>query len=106
MDPKLIGEFMKNPEMMNMAMNMLKTNPGIIENIMKMHKPKEDNLSDKKYNLNQEVEIKGLINDEYNGKIGKIEDYHLEKNRYQVFVVNLEKSLYLKEENLVSKDEQ
>ena len=41
MDPNLMQEFMKNPEMMKSAMDMLKNNPGMMKNIMKMGNPSD-----------------------------------------------------------------
>lgn len=109
MDPNILGEFMKNPEMMKMAMNMAKNNPELLEKFTNMQVPLKDNLSDtnklsdKIYQLDQEVEIIGLITDKYNGEIGLVKSYHTEKDRYEVYLKQLEKSLYLKEDNLKSK---
>ena len=115
MDPNIIGDFMKNPEMMNMAMNMLKNNPGMMENIMKMKMPTGSNQSDTgtnqfdtgsnqsdtKFKPNEQVEIRELNNNEYNGQTGVIKGYHKEKKRYEVYITNMEKSIYLKEINIV-----
>lgn len=115
MDPNILGEFMKNPEMMKMVMNLAKKNPELLEKITNMQVPmkedlsvdkdnlsvkKKDNFLDKKFKLDQEVEIMGLITDKYNGEIGLIQNYHAEKDRYEVYFKQLEKSLYLKEVHL------
>ena len=102
----MMSEMLKNPEMMKMASEMLKNNPGLMENIMKNgFGPKKDNLEATPFKLDDTVNISGLSKDEYNNKLGSIKSYNSDKSRFEVYVNDLNKSLYLKELNLTKVNE-
>ena len=95
MDPNLMsgmGDFMKNPEMMKAAMDMLQNNPGMMEQMMNMGKPPSNNLEDTEYNYNDKVTISGLLaqgSETYNNKSGVIRKYNMETSRYDIFISEL-----------------
>ena len=99
-----MSDFMKNPEMMKSAMDMLKNNPGLMEQMMKMGgnaQPKStNNLVDTEYNLDDTISIHGLSNDTFNNQIGLVKDYNLEKERYVIYIEELDKTLSIKPNNI------
>jgi hypothetical protein len=104
MDPNLMSgmaDFMKNPEMMKAAMDMLKNNPGMMEQMMNMGKSPSNNLEDTEYNYDDKVIISGLKNDTYNNKSGVIRKYNIETSRYDIFISELDKSVSIKESNFI-----
>ena len=113
MDPNMINQFMKNPEMMKMAMDMLQKNPGLMENMKDMLKnktksPQEElvlskeelDLEETPYELNQTVTIQNLKTEIYNQQKASIKGFCKDKNRFKVWIIDLEKFIYLKPENI------
>ena len=103
MDASKLSEMMKNPAMMKMAQEMLQKNPEMINSLLKNMAPKADdtdNLKDTEYSLDSKIVIKDLKTEIYNGKKGLVKDYDTERDRFQVYIAELDKSLYLKAENL------
>jgi len=107
MDPNLISQMMQNPEMMKMAEDMMKNNPNMLSDIMKNmggdnNAPNpEEVLKDKKFQFNDEVKTINLSNEVYNDKEGLVKNYNSETNRYEILVLELEKTISVKEENLI-----
>jgi hypothetical protein len=118
-DPQIMNnvmEMMKDPEMMKNMMNMM-NNPDMMNNISNMMKNPDmmNNISNMMNNNNQESDISiennnfkkndkiimyGLSNDLYNNKIGFIQNYNSNNNRYIVFIEELNKTISLKESNI------
>ena len=107
MDPNLISQMMQNPEMMKMAEEMMKNNPNILSDMMNNMGGNNDApnpeevLKDKKFQFNDEVKTVNLSNENYNNKDGLVKNYNSETNRYEILVLELEKSISVKEENLI-----
>ena len=101
-----MSEFMKNPEMMKSAMDMLKNNPGLMEQMMGMGMGQNDqskstnNLDDTEYNLDDTITINGLSNDAYNNQLGLVKDYNQDKDRYVIYMEDLDKTLSIKPTNI------
>lgn len=104
-------EFMKNPEMMKTALNMLQSNPSIMQQFMNMsHATKNqdseemieesNNLQETEFKLNDIVIIKNLKNNLYNDCLGEIKSFNKEKNRFQINIPKLNKVISIKEENI------
>jgi len=94
-------EFMKNPEMMNNAMDMLKNNPELMKKYMNMsnNTKKNDsieNLKNTDYKFDETVCITGLSNDTYNNKNGNIRGYNTDTDRYEIFITELNKTIAIK----------
>jgi len=110
MDPNLISEMMKNPEMMKMAEEMLKKNPNMMNDLMKgmgggesvVTQTPEQNLEGRRFEFNEEVITNGLKNESFNGQNGMIKNYNSEKDRYEIYIMDMDKSILVREENLVS----
>ena len=104
MDPNLMSDFMKNPEMMKSAMDMLKNNPGLMEQMMGMGQNDQskstNNLDDTEYNLDDTITINGLSNDTYNNQHGLVKDYNQDKDRYVIYIEDLDKTLSIKPTNI------
>jgi len=103
MDPNLLsglGDFMKNPEMMKQAMEMLQNNPGMMENIMNMSKqPQNNNLDDTDYNLDDTVVVHSLKNPDYNQQTAHIRKYNPDTLRYDVHLQDMDKTISIKQDN-------
>ena len=122
-----VQEMMKNPELMNNAMKMM-SNPDIMKmfgdiggggaglgnmfggggmpDMSQMFGEGEDNneeieeSSDPSFSVDDKVILFGLKKDEYNCKNGVVTEYVTEKDRYSVFVEDMDKTVLLKAENL------
>jgi hypothetical protein len=105
MDPNLMagmGDILKNPEMMKQAMEMMKNNPGLMEKMMgDIQPPPSNNLDDTEYDLDDRVTTCNLNNETYNNQEGLVKSYSIERSRFEVLILSLEKSIYVKPENLV-----
>ena len=117
MDPNMMagmGDFLKNPEMMKSAMDMLKNNPGMMEQMMNMGKSfakptqtdnsqdnSQDNLAQTDYKCNDSVIIQGLKSDTYNNQPGLIKRYIAETNRYEIYLNDLDKTISIKQNNFI-----
>ena len=129
MDPNMMagmGDFLKNPEMMKSAMDMLKNNPGMMEQMMNMGKSfakptqtdnsqdnsqdnspdnsqdnSQDNLAQTGYKCNDSVIIQGLKSDTYNNQPGLIKRYIAETNRYEIYLNDLDKTISIKQNNFI-----
>ena len=117
MDPNMMagmGDFLKNPEMMKSAMDMLKNNPGMMEQMMNMGKSfakptqtdnsqdnSQDNLAQTDYKCNDSVIIQGLKSDTYNNQHGLIKRYITETNRYEIYLNDLDKTISIKQNNFI-----
>ena len=106
MDPNLISQMMQNPEMMKMAEEMMKTNPNMLGDMMKNmgnnnERNPEEELKEKKFNFNDEVKFLNLSNETYNDKEGLVKNFNSETNRYEIYILELDKSISIKEDNLI-----
>ena len=110
MDPNMMagmGDFLKNPEMMKSAMDMLKNNPGMMEQMMNMgkqfsnSKKNPDNLEQTDYKCDDPVTIQGLKSDTYNNQHGIIKRYNPETTRYEIYLSDLDKTVSIKQNNFI-----
>ena len=115
-------EMMKNPEFMNNAMKMM-SNPDIMKmfgdngggaglgnmfggegapDMSQMFGEGEDNNEeiDPSFSVDDKVILFGLKKEEYNCKNGVVTEYLKEKDRYSVFIEDMDKTVLLKAENL------
>lgn len=115
-------EMMKNPEFMNNAMKMM-SNPDIMKmfgdngggaglgnmfggdgapDMSQMFGKGEDNNEeiDPSFSVDDKVILFGLKKEEYNCKNGVVTEYLKEKDRYSVFIEDMDKTVLLKAENL------
>ena len=95
-----INEMLKNPEMLNKAMEMLKNDPKILETMMNLNNNPTDTLKETPFNLNDEIIINNLNTIEYNGSVGIIKDYHSDKERYSIYLKDIDKTILIKESNI------
>jgi hypothetical protein len=107
-NPEMMGQvnkMMQNPEMMNKVNGMMKPNT---EKENKMKGPGNLNLNNilgkKENNENtfvngDKILLSNLNNQEYNNKEGIIRSYDQTKNRYLVYITDLDKEISVKEEN-------
>lgn len=118
----LYQEFMKNPEFLKNAMNMLQNNPQMMDQIsnvsnMLSKNPEmlnsfmnlnsnsnnsKNNTNDNQptYEIDTEIKLLNLKNRDYNNLIGKIIRFDNLKNRYEVNIPSLDKNILVKEENI------
>ena len=122
MDPNTINQMMQNPEMMKMAEEMIKTNPNMLSEMMKnmgnTNNPNslsdmmknmgnsdqpnpEELLKDKKFQFNDEIRTVNLSNETFNDQNGLVKNFNSETDRYEIFILDLDKSISVKEDNLV-----
>ena len=106
MDPNVLNQMMQNPEMMKMAEEMIKNNPNILSDMMKNmgnndKSNTEETLKDKKFQFNEEIRTVDLNNETYNNQNGLVKNFNSETNRYEIYILDLDKSISVKEENLV-----
>ena len=106
-----MGDFLKNPAMLKQAMDMLKNNPEMMKQMMggmgasPTKSNKDDSLKDTEYNYDDKVMTCNLNNETYNNKEGRVKSYNVEKSRFEVFIVEHDKSIFIKPENLEKQTE-
>jgi len=105
-NPEMMGqmqEMMKNPEMMSQIQEMMK-NPDMLSNIMNNLPTDTSNintpLSTQLYNIDDKIKTKDLSNDIYNNQVGIVVGYNEIKERYQIFLEDLDKDISIKEKNI------
>ena len=108
----MFQHFIKNPEMIKQSLEMLQSNPAMMEQFKSMSKSVQDNpdllnnlMGEKpkpilKFEINEYVITKNLKNNDYNDLEGIVESYNDETKRYCVNIPHLNKKVSLKEENL------
>ena len=102
-----MDEMLKNPDMLNKAMDMLKNDPKIVETLMNLNnnsKNTTDSLIGTPYKSDEEVIIDNLLNKEYNGKSGLVKSYCIDKERYTIYLKDIDKNILIKEKNIKKKD--
>ena len=122
MDPNLMSQMFSDPQMMKSMQEMMK-NPDFMANAMKMMNNPEiskmfGGLGDESpagndcETTNDPVEIErtfacddivslsGLKTEEYNGKKGVVREYLTDRERYSVYIEEMDKTISLREENL------
>ena len=105
MDPNLLqgmGDFLKNPDMLKNAMDMLKNNPAMMEkmaNFGKKFAQPQTNLEQTDFKLDTPVTIKGLKSDTYNNQEGLIKKFNPESKRFEIFLPDLDKTISIKQKN-------
>ena len=96
-----IDKLLEDPQMLQNAVEMLKKNPKILETMASLgNQNVNDNLLDTSYNLNDKVIIENLMKSEFNGKLGIVKDYNKEKERYSVYIEEIDKTVLIKEKNI------
>lgn len=109
-NPEMMGQvnnMMQNPEMMGKVNNMMKTDtkkenkmkgPGDLNlnNILGKKEKKENN--ENTFVNGDKILLSDLNNQEYNNKEGIIKGYDQTKNRYLVYITDLDKEISVKEE--------
>jgi len=120
MDPNLMNnpemmksmmEMMQNPEIMKNVMGMMQNpeiqkmmqDPNTLNNLSNLMKPDlaetQNEESDDKFTTGDHIMLTGLTNENYNNKDGIIKGFDKVKNRYLVYVDELEKTISVKEDN-------
>lgn len=114
----MIGEMMKNPEMMAQMSEMMKNpemmaqmnemmkNPEMLSNILNMGGNIDNlNSTNQLYQIDDKIKTIGLENDTYNNLVGKILSYDKTSERYQIELEDMEKHISIKEKNIELVDE-
>lgn len=116
----LYQEFMKNPEFLKNAMNMLQNNPQMMDqisnvsnmlsknpemlnNFMNLNSNNSNNNTNENqptYEIDTEIKLLNLKNEDYNNLLGRITRFDNLKNRYEVNIPSLNKNILVKEENI------
>jgi hypothetical protein len=130
MDPNLMSQMFNDPQMMNSMQEMMKNPDFMDNAMKMMNNPEiskmfgglgGDNGStevdecegcDDCENTNEPIEIErtfscddivslsGLKSEEYNGKQGIVREYLNDRERYSVYIEEMDKTISLREENL------
>lgn len=96
-----MDKLLEDPQMLQNAMEMLKKNPKILETMASLGKQNvNDNLLDTPYNLDDKVMVENLMKSEFNGKLGIVKNYNKEKERYSVYIEEIDKTVLIKEKNI------
>ena len=122
-DPQMMSsmqEMMKNPDFMANAMKMM-NNPEISKMFGGLDGDNNDNNESNEntegiecngcddcepieientFSCDDIVTLSGLKSEEYNGQTGIVREYLNEKERYSVYIEEMDKTISLKEENL------
>lgn len=128
MDPNLMSQMFSDPQMMKSMQEMMK-NPDFMANAMKMMNNPEiskmfgglgdesaggdecDGCNDcettndpveieRTFACDDIVSLSGLKTEEYNGKKGVVREYLNDRERYSVYIEEMDKTISLREENL------
>ena len=127
MDPNLMSQMFSDPQMMSSVQEMMK-NPDFMANALKMMNNPEiskmfgglggDNSNanggdecdgcndcgpieiERTFSCDDVVTLTGLKSEEYNGKLGLVREYLTDRERYSVYIEDMDKTISLKEENL------
>lgn len=101
-----MGEMMKNPEMMAQMNEMMK-NPETLSNILNMggNLDNSNSTTNQLYQVDDIIKTIGLENDTYNNRVGKILSYDATSERYQIELDDMEKQISIKETNIELVDE-
>lgn len=127
MDPNLMSQMFSDPQMMSSMQEMMK-NPDFMANAMKMMNNPEiskifgglggddSNTTGEEecggcddcgpieientFSCDDVVTLSGLKSEEYNGKTGVVREYLTDRERYSVYIEEMDKTISLREENL------
>jgi hypothetical protein len=74
--------------------------PNLNGSAIEVESESESDYEELPFNVDDQVVLSGLKNEEFNGKNGVVTEYFKEKNRYVVFIEDMDKTVSLREENL------
>ena len=126
MDPNLMSQMFSNPDMMNSMQEMMK-NPEIMKSAMDMMKNPEimnmfgglensgsqvcqedcddcEQCEENTFNTDDVVTLQNLKSEVYNGKQGVVREFLTDRERYSIYIEELDKTISVKEENIRADD--